>query len=1085
MVVRRVLLAGAMACLMAAVSQAAPILIDFQPTAGETADGYMAVFGNSLWDNGTQVDLGGGVQAGWLGTTSIGSFNRTNYADLLTRDGLSWSSSSPARTFKMTGLTPGSYDLKIYCTDPQFPDKQTTYEVDGNNDGIADISFTIRNNVGEHNKTVAVTIAAAGILQITVDGLGGATGAINGLDLVSGAPDTIAPAAITNLAVTGRTTTQIMLAWTAPADDLGAGGAVGSYDVRYSTETIDESNWASATQATGEPTPLTPGQQQTFTVNGLAPSTAYYFAVKSADGNGNTSALSNVATGTTDDPDLTAPAAITDLAVGSVDSNRVTLTWTAPGDDGATGTATSYDIRYSTTQIVDDADFAAATPVPGAPAPGAAGSAETLDVSGLNADTTYWFAIKATDEVPNTSGLSNVVSAKTLPPDQTPPAAITDLAAGEIGPHSVELTWTAPGDDGSTGQAAQYDIRYSTAAITNDADFAAATQVTGEPLPAAAGAAQSFVVSGLTAETTYWFAIKAADEVSNVSGLSNVISATTTSGGKFYVTDVYVSNIASTDVPYGKVWTGRLTYTVASAFPEVWAWPEVSFDGGATWHINKVHGVGHVASIAPGANREIRWIMDTDPEVNVWTDALFRVRVNEDPAYYIQHNTTALDTVADSPEECPKPIPQDDPYIMLEMMINKVYHQFDLTAIGTYGYQVPGLSHQVTTAKGSEMLVGMGVSDRPTGASKYPYLKFKATYIKLGDMEFAVISKNSIRNTVSVVEAEKQAIQDALGIPREHIIINWDHIHYTDDGELGSDQSIAALTQAKAAAVPVEMAVVHLRTGPGYNYTRYAQRLEAYTDGPTDDNLFCVLFRNKQTGAPVGSWVRFTGHNIVLTDNGVARQMESRWGGVCAMFNGNGGTVNVATPSEGGHYEPVHMADLIMAQVPSAQFKNVTRMGVAWTRTTYYGVDTLIQCTRIGDFLLPVYYAEPPCEQALTTAALLGYDQTIVIGYGNGRAGPGGGYYSWNKTDGIPRWQVLRMTQETVRAANIVDISLNWPVGDITGDDHVDVEDLLYLVEAFGTVPGDPAYDDRCDFNSDGSVDVVDLLTLIESFGNY
>ncbi len=477
-------------------------------------------------------------------------------------------------------------------------------------------------------------------------------------------------------------------------------------------------------------------------------------------------------------------------------------------------------------------------------------------------------------------------------------------------------------------------------------------------------------------------------------------------------------------------------------------------------------------------------MMDTAPNVNVLTDAQFRVRVNEDPVYYLQNNKTALDTVIDTPFECPKPISQDNPYTMLEMMINKVYHQFDLTAIGTYGYQLPSLAFQVSTAKGPQMLVGMGVSDRPTGAATYPYLKFKATYIKIGDMEFGIISKNSIRNLVEVVEAEKQAIQDALGIPKEHLIINWDHVHYTDDGELGSAQSVAAMTQAKAAAVPVEMAVVHLRTGAGYNYTRYGQSLNTYTDGPIDDNLFCVLFRDL-AGRPVGSWVRFTGHNIVMADNRLAREMESRWGGVCAILNGNAGTVNVAIPSEGGFYEPVHMADLIMAQVPTAQFRNVTRMGVAWAWTSYYGVNTLIQCTRIGDFLLPVYFAEGPCEQALTTAALLGYDQTIVVGYGNGRAGPGGGYYNWNMTTGIPRWQVLRMTQETVRAANIVDIRLNWPPGDINGDNYVNVGDLQALIVAWGSQesPLTGNWNTNADCNSDGYVNVGDLQVLVAHWG--
>jgi hypothetical protein len=55
--------------------------------------------------------------------------------------------------------------------------------------------------------------------------------------------------------------------------------------------------------------------------------------------------------------------------------------------------------------------------------------------------------------------------------------------------------------------------------------------------------------------------------------------------------------------------------------------------------------------------------------------------------------------------------------------------------------------------------------------------------------------------------------------------------------------------------------------------------------------------------------------------------------------------------------------------------------------------------------------------------------------------------------------------------------------GDVDLDGHVDVVDLLWLVDAFGSVTGDSNFDARCDFNQDGAVDVVDLLTLVETFG--
>jgi hypothetical protein len=94
---------------------------------------------------------------------------------------------------------------------------------------------------------------------------------------------------------------------------------------------------------------------------------------------------------------------------------------------------------------------------------------------------------------------------------------------------TVTLKWTATGDDSTSGAASQYDIRYSTVAIT-EITWTSATQVIGEPIPKIAGSQETFTVTGLTPSTTYYFAIKAADEVPNWSDLSNVVSITTIDG---------------------------------------------------------------------------------------------------------------------------------------------------------------------------------------------------------------------------------------------------------------------------------------------------------------------------------------------------------------------------------------------------------------------------------------------------------------------------------------------------------------------------------------------------------------------------
>jgi hypothetical protein len=126
-------------------------------------------------------------------------------------------------------------------------------------------------------------------------------------------------------------------------------------------------------------------------------------------------------------PDLAPPSSITSLLATLVSDQTVVLTWLAPGDDGLTGLASAYDLRYSTQPITDDASFAAATPVSGLPLPASPGTLQTKSLLGMTAGTSYYFSIKARDEANNWSPLGNVLLLSTQTTDTVAPKPIGDL----------------------------------------------------------------------------------------------------------------------------------------------------------------------------------------------------------------------------------------------------------------------------------------------------------------------------------------------------------------------------------------------------------------------------------------------------------------------------------------------------------------------------------------------------------------------------------------------------------------------------------------------------------------------------------
>src|SRR5207247_2449656 len=90
--------------------------------------------------------------------------------------------------------------------------------------------------------------------------------------------------------------------------------------------------------------------------------------------------------------------------------------------------------------------------------------------------------------------------------DLTSPGRVADLYAGSAGKTSVLLEWSVPGDDGSYGRAARYDIRFAETPPAGSSDVevsawfdAVATALPDAPAPRGASAGwQSMTVTGLT-----------------------------------------------------------------------------------------------------------------------------------------------------------------------------------------------------------------------------------------------------------------------------------------------------------------------------------------------------------------------------------------------------------------------------------------------------------------------------------------------------------------------------------------------------------------------------------------------------------
>ena len=287
-------------------------------------------------------------------------------------------------------------------------------------------------------------------------------------------PAAAAPAAPAGLAAVGGTG-QVTLSWTSVSNAT-------TYNVYYAT-----TSGVTKTSGTKISSVSTP-----YVQTGLTAGTTYYYVVTAVNsaGESEASAQASAATASTS-PLPTVPAAPTGV-IATGGTNQVTLSWSP------TSTATAYNVYYATTSGVTKAN---GTKIANASSPAV--------LTGLAAGTTYYHIVTAENSA-GEGAASVQVAATTLTttPAPTAPAAPAGVsAAGAV--NQVTISWSA------VSGATSYNIYYATAS--------GVTKTSGSKI---SNASSPYIQTGLSAGTTYYYIVTAANSAGESAASAQASAAT-------------------------------------------------------------------------------------------------------------------------------------------------------------------------------------------------------------------------------------------------------------------------------------------------------------------------------------------------------------------------------------------------------------------------------------------------------------------------------------------------------------------------------------------------------------------------------
>ncbi len=321
--------------------------------------------------------------------------------------------------------------------------------------------------------------------------------AINSVD--AGPPSAVAhatteasaPDVPRNLTATASGPTRIVLSWTVPSDNGGV--PITGYQIESSADGADWGN-SPLVENTGN-------NKTTYTDTGLTEGTTRYYRVSAINRIG-TGAPSDEVSATTQA--ISAPDAPTNLTAAASGQTRIDLSWTAPVNNGGAA-ITGYRIQVSSNagnswNPLQDITGRATT---------------TYSHTGLTAGTTRHYRVRAINSV-GEGAPSDIAHATTDAATVTAPEAPANLTAAASGPTRIDLSWTAPSNNGGSSITG-YRIQVSPSGTGNWTNLVGNTRNTNT----------IYAHTDLSPGTTHHYRIRAINSV-DAGPPSNVASATTT-----------------------------------------------------------------------------------------------------------------------------------------------------------------------------------------------------------------------------------------------------------------------------------------------------------------------------------------------------------------------------------------------------------------------------------------------------------------------------------------------------------------------------------------------------------------------------